>query len=111
MGLCCVSVGVGRGSNISEGRGQRLISEGRAVTFMGQDPEVLQASGVVVVAGTSPEGSGSLLCVLVQWCTNLGIRKTNRSSREKSAFCTFCVLHGNQIRCRVESFPAQIRDK
>lgn len=78
MGLCCVSVGVGRGSNISEGRGQRLISEGRAVTFMGQDPEVLQASGVVVVVGTSPEGSGSLVCVLVQWCTNLGIRKTNK---------------------------------
>lgn len=65
MGLCCLSVGVGRWSNISEGRGQGLISEGWAITFMGQGSEALQASGVVVM-GMDPEGSGSLVCVLAQ---------------------------------------------
>lgn len=65
MGLCCISVGVGCGSNISEGRGQGLISEGWAVTFMGQGSEALQALGVVLV-GTDAEGSGSLVYVLMQ---------------------------------------------
>lgn len=67
MGLCCVSVGARRGSNISEGRGQGLIPEGRAVTFTGQGSKALQAAGAGAVAvGTDAEGSGSLVCVHVQ---------------------------------------------
>lgn len=44
--LLCLRGGWGPGSNISEGRGQRLIPEGRAVTFIDQDTEDLLVSGV-----------------------------------------------------------------
>ncbi len=66
MGLCCASVGVGWGSDISEVRGQGLISKGWVVTLMGQGLEALRALGVVAVEGMDPEGSGSLICMPAQ---------------------------------------------
>lgn len=65
------------------------------VTFTGQGSESLQASGVVVVVRKDSEGSGSMVCMLVQCCTliwALKKQKTNKSSREKYFFNAFCAL-------------------